>query len=206
MGFIINKLSKIYIAPCDWALGDNEMKMRICFGTTFIVLLLLLVPGINAVEIQTIEKASALSYYSYEEIKNMDAEDLVVFINELSKIFPGVFEKIQQMLQEIETTPVSSMMEKELVTATFSEDLTSHPINNNQTFLEKIFWKIFTYRVFRLYISTCIYLFYQSKLTLLRTMTWAIKLFRLVKIGILLGIVDPSSQDSPEPTASYDMM
>ncbi len=75
--------------------------------------------------------------------------------------------------------------------------------DDNQTFLEKIFWKIFNYRLFRVYLSALLFVYFQSKFTLMRTMTWGIRLLRWVKVGILLGFIDPSQQSPQTPTIDF---
>ncbi len=83
------------------------------------------------------------------------------------------------------------------------EDLT-FPTDSNQSFVEKAWFRIFNYRGFRLYLSLCLFVYFQSKLTLMRSLTWGMKLLRWVKVGIIFGIIDPSSEEPPEtPTISF---
>jgi len=179
------------------------MKRRILVGSIVAIFLMVLVPVTNAIQIQTAEKEWSTSYISYETIKNMDADELVVFIQNLAKDYPQLYEEFQRSVDEMENTPVSSMVTKQLSDIPITKNQGPQPKSDNQTFIEKIFWKIFNYRVFRLYISTCLFLFFQSKFTLMRTMTWGIKLLRWVKIGILLGFIDPSQQQ-PQPDVVFE--
>jgi hypothetical protein len=170
------------------------MMRRIIAGSIVAIFMMVLVPVTNAVQIQTVEKELSTSYISYETIKNMNADELIVFIQNLAKDYPQLYEDFQHCVDRMENTPVSSMVTKQLSDIPITKNQGPQPKSDNQTFIEKIFWKIFNYRVFRLYISTCLFLFFQSKFTLMRTTTWAIKLLRLIKIGILLGFIDPSQQ------------
>lgn len=165
---------------------------------------MVLVPVTNAIQIQTVEKERSISYISYEKIKNMDADELIIFIQNLAKDYPQLYEDFQRCVDEMENTPVSSMVTKQLSDIPITKNQGPQPKSDNQTFIEKIFWKIFNYRVFRLYISTCLFLYFQSKFTLMRTMTWGIKLLRLVKIGILLGFIDPSQQQPQTPDIVFE--
>jgi len=180
------------------------MKRRIIVGSIVAIFLMVLVPVTNAIQIQTAEKELSTSYISYETIKNMDADELIVFIQNLAKDYPQLYEDFQRCVDEMENTPVSSMVTKQLSDIPITKNQGPQPKSDNQTFIEKIFWKIFNYRVFRLYISTCLFLYFQSKFTLMRTMTWGIKLLRLVKIGILLGFIDPSQQQPQTPDIVFE--
>lgn len=180
------------------------MKRRIIIGSIIAIFLMVLVPVTNAIQIQTVEKERSISYISYEKIKNMDADELIIFIQNLAKDYPQLYEDFQRCVDEMENTPVSSMVTKQLSDIPITKNQGPQPKSDNQTFIEKIFWKIFNYRVFRLYISTCLFLYFQSKFTLMRTMTWGIKLLRLVKIGILLGFIDPSQQQPQTPDIVFE--
>jgi hypothetical protein len=179
-----------------------NMKRRIIIGSILIIFLLSLVPATNAIQIQTIKKESSTLFFSFDTMKNMDSAALVVFIRTLAKDYPELFNVFQQKVKEIEETPSSTVMEQ-LGMISHHSSQGPQPAADNQTFLEKIYWKIFNYRVFRLYISTCIFLYHPSKLTLMRTMTWGIKLLRLVKIGIILGFINPTPQQPQPPTIVF---
>jgi len=180
------------------------MMGRIIVGSIIAIFLMVLVPVTNAIQIQTVEKEWSTLYISYDEIKNMDADELIVFIDDLAKAYPQLNEEFQRCVDEMENTPVSSMVTKQLSDMPITKNQGPQPKSDNRTFIEKIFWKMFYYRVFRLYISTCLFLFFQSKFTLIRTMTWAIRLLRLVKIGILLGFIDPSQQEPKTPDVVFE--
>ncbi len=179
------------------------MKRRIILGSIVAVFLIALVPATNAIQIQTIEQELLITLISYEQFKNMDAEELVSFIQILATDYPELSMKFQSAVDDIESTPVSLMEAKHQ--STFLNDKNQGPqkLDDNQTFLEKIFWKIFNYRLFRVYLSALLFVYFQSKFTLMRTMTWGIRLLRLVKIGILLGFIDPSQQSPQTPTIEF---
>jgi hypothetical protein len=180
------------------------MKRRIIVGSIIAIFLMVLVPVTNAIQIQTVEKDLSTSYISYETIKNMDADELIIFIHNLAKDYPQLYEEFQRCVDEMENTPVSSMVTKRLSDTPIAKNQEPQPKSDNQTFIEKIFWKIFNYRTFRLFISTCLFLYFQSKFTLMRTMTWGIKLLRWVKIGILMGFIDPSQQEPTTPDIVFE--
>ena len=179
------------------------MKGRIIVGSIVAIFLMVLVPVTNAVQIQTVEKELSTSYISYETIKNMDADELVVFIQNLAKDYPQLYEEFQYCVGEMENAPVSSMVTKQLSDISITKNQGPQPKSDNQTFIEKIFWKIYNYRVFRLLVSTLLFIYFQSKFTLWRTMTWGIRLLRWTKLGILLGFIDPSQQPQ-SPTISFE--
>ncbi len=179
------------------------MKRRIILGSIVAVLLIALVPATNAIQIQTIEQELSITLISYEQFKNMDAEELVSFIQILATDYPELSMKFQSVVDDIESTPVSSMDANH--ESTFLNDKNQGPqkLDDNQTFLEKIFWKIFNYRLFRVYLSALLFVYFQSKFTLMRTMTWGIRLLRWVKVGILLGFIDPSQQPPQTPDIGF---
>jgi hypothetical protein len=178
------------------------MKGRIFLGSMLAVFLLVLVPATNAIQIQTIKTESSASFFSYDEIKNMDSAALVVFIRTLAKDYPEIFNEFQQKVKEIDETPSSAVTEQLWMISHCSAQ-GQQPAADNQTILEKIYWKIFNYRAFRLFISACLFLYFQSKLTLMRTSTWAIRLLRWVKVGIILGYINPNSPQPQPPTIMF---
>jgi hypothetical protein len=133
----------------------------------------------------------------------MDAEEIIVFIHTLSQDYPEISEKFDSYLNTMENTPIPSILTKKLSDRFIKENQGQQPTADNQTFLEKIFWKIFNYRVFRVYLSALLFVYFQSKFTLWRTMTWGIRLLRWVKIGILLGIIDTDNQPPQTPVIGF---
>jgi len=180
------------------------MKGRIFFGSLLAVILLVLVPATNAIQIQTSKRQIVTSFFSYDMIKNMDAASLTVFMSILVKNFPELSKELQQKIKETQAAPISSIDTKELLIVSHHSYLSYQQMSDNQTLLEKIYWKIFNYRVFRLYLSTALFIYFQSKLTLMRTITWGIKLLRWVKIGILLGYITPTSNPPQQPIIVFE--
>ncbi len=179
------------------------MKRRIVLGSIIAVFLIAFVPLTNAIQIQTIERKATEPCLSFEAIKNMDAEEIVVFINTLSQDYPEIAKKFNSLVNTMENTPVSSTFTQKVTDRSAAKNQEPQPKDDNQTFLEKIFWKIFNYRVFRVYLSALLFVYFQSKFTLWRTMTWGIRLLRWVKIGILLGIIDPSNRPPQTPVIGF---
>lgn len=179
------------------------MKRRIVIGSIIAVFLIALMPFIHAIQIQTIEQKSIESYPSYKVIKNLNAEEIVVFIQSLSQHYPEISKKFNTIINNIENTPVPSIVQQKFIQSSLPKNQGSQPKNDNQTLLEKIFWKIFNYRVFRVYLSALLFVYFQSKFTLWRTMTWGIRVLRWVKIGILLGIIDPNNRPPQAPVIGF---
>ena len=179
------------------------MKRRIILGSIVAVFLIALVPATNAIQIQTMKKEFSTTPFSFEMLKTMDSEELVAFIQILANDYPQLSKEFQNAVKEIENTPVSSVGADNERNYLNEKNQAPRQSDDNQTFLEKIFWKIFNYRVFRVYLSALLFLYFQSKFTLMRTMTWGIRLLRWVKVGILLGFIDPSQRPPQTPDIGF---
>jgi hypothetical protein len=179
------------------------MKRRIILGSILAVFLIALVPATNAMQIQSMRQESARALISYEQLKNMDAEELVGFIQILATDYPQLSVEFQRFVEKIENTPITSIDAKLQRNVLAEKSQGSRQNDSNQTLLEKIFWKILNYRVFRVYLSALLFVFFQSKFTLMRTMTWGIRLLRWVKVGILLGYIDPAQQPPQTPVIDF---
>ncbi len=140
-----------------------------------VVLLFLIMPYTSAVEgsIQTNSIKNDLN-----ELLSMDFQELSRYIEDLFEDEPALISNIIEQAED-----------EDLI-----EDDIDELLDSNETFLEKIWLRVFNYRAFRLYISICLYGWFKSKLTLMRTMTWGIKTLRWIKVGIILGIIDPTPQ------------
>ncbi len=176
------------------------MKRRIILGSIMAVFLVALVPATNAIEFHSVDRESTRALISYEQIKDMDTEALVAFILILSNDYPGLSEKFQNAVKDIENTPLDANHQRSILNEKNQEP---RQRDDNQTILEKIFWKIYNYRVFRLLISLLLFIKFQSKFTLMRTTTWGIRLLRWMKIGILLGFIDPSEKPPQTPDIGF---
>ncbi|MBN1859941.1 MAG: hypothetical protein JW840_00615 [Candidatus Thermoplasmatota archaeon] len=178
------------------------MMRRNCIGSIIAVVLIMLIPAAHAVEFQTVKRDLSPSYVSYEMLHSMTSEELVIFIKNLAKDYPELSENFERIVKNIEHTMDLSK------TSPFVQDILdgknqgTQPRADNQTFLEKMYWRVFNYRVLRLLISTLLFITFQSKFTLWRTMTWGIRVLRWTKIGILLGFIDPSQQ-TQTPTVQF---
>jgi hypothetical protein len=179
------------------------MKGKIILGSILAVFLIALVPATNAIQIQTVERDMSNTFVSYEQIKNMDAEELIAFIQILVNDYPELSEKFQSAVEDFENTPISPMEPNHQSNRFIEKNQGPRQRDDNQTLLEKIFWKIYNYRVFRLLVSLILFIKFQSKFTLMRTMTWGIRLLRWVKVGILLGYIDPSQQPPQTPDIGF---
>jgi len=179
------------------------MKRRIFIGSMIAVFLIIFVPATNAIQVQTVTREVSTALISYEMFKNMDTAELIAFIQSLAKDYPQLFNEFQHAVEEIENTPVSSIEIEHGSKLLVDKNQGPQQQNDNQTFLEKIFWKIFNYRLLRAYISTALFIYFHSKFTLMRTMTWAIRLLRWIKVGILLGFIDPSQQLPQTPVIDF---
>jgi hypothetical protein len=179
------------------------MKRRIIIGSIIAVFLIALVPATNAVQIHTMERELSRTLISYDLLKNMDAEELVAFIQNLASDYPQLSEEFQSAVEKIENTPASSLDATHQSNFLVEKNQGPRQRDDNQTFLEKIFWKILNYRLFRVYLSALLFVYFQSKFTLMRTMTWGIRLLRWIKVGILLGFIDPTQQPPQTPDIGF---
>lgn len=177
------------------------MKRRIIIGGVIAVFLIALMPFTHAIQIQTMERE--VTFPSYEVIKNLNAQEIVFFVQSLSQHYPEMSKKFNAIIDNIENTSNPSILKQKFTHYPLPKNQGPQPKDDNQTLLEKIFWKIFNYRVFRVYLSALLFVFFQSKFTLWRTMTWGIRLLRWVKIGILLGIIDPNNQPPQTPVIGF---
>ncbi len=77
--------------------------------------------------------------------------------------------------------------------------------SSNHTLLMKLWTFVLYYRVGRLYASLLFYSQFQSKIMLWRVMTWGIRVLTWVKVGILLGFVEPQvPPTTPEVVFTQD--
>jgi len=179
------------------------MKKGILAGSVFAVFIILFVPVTTATQIQTVKKDFSMTVYSFEKFKTTDAAELIVFIQDLAKDYPQLLHEFQRAVEEITTASFSSNAHTDRSAILAKNDQGRQQQDDNQTVLEKIFWKIFNYRLFRVYLSALLFVYFQSKFTLLRTMTWGIRLLRWIKLGILLGFIDPSQQPPQTPDIGF---
>ena len=176
------------------------MKRRIFIGSIFVVFFIALVPVTNAIQIKTVHDRVTQNIMSFQQFKNMDTQELIVFLQILAHDYPEILKTFIQTANEIQHRSDS---ENHQSSSVIEKKQGPQQNDDNQTFLETIFWKIFNYRLFRVYLSALLFVYFQSKFTLYRTMTWGIRLLRWIKIGILLGFVDPSQQPPQTPGVGF---
>ena len=169
-------------------IGDLNMRKRLLFGSMLVIICMLLLPSTSALQTDD-EFEDKIDLECIKNIQSLDYEQLSEFFIDLSEDYPLIQEEITEQIEEIDNQDI--------------KDLTNLA-DSNQSFIEKAWFSIFKYRGFRLYLSLCLFAYFQSKLTLMRSLTWGIKLLRWVKVGIILGIVDPTPEEPPEtPSISF---
>ncbi len=174
------------------------MKGKIVLGSIIAVLIIALVPATTAIEFQTMEPTE--TQITYQSLRQMNPQELLALLQSLTCDYPEVSQYLHTAVQDLENTPLTV----DQTTHTILEKNQGPQKNaENQTLLEKIFWKIYNYRVLRLLISLLLFIKFQSKLTLLRTTTWGIRLLRWVKLGILLGYIDPTEKPTQTPDIGF---
>ncbi len=176
------------------------MKGKIVLGSILAVLLITLVPATNAIQIKTMEQDLSKNLITYDQLKNMDAQEITAYIQMLCNDYPALSAQFQHAVEDLDITTGDTHQQGSVV---IGKNQGRPQPDGNQTLLEKIFWKIYNYRVIRLLISLILFLKIQSKFTLLRTTTWGIRLLRWVKLGILLGYIDPSGWTTQTPSISF---
>lgn len=169
------------------------MNKKIIVGSIFVVFMLILLPTNSAVEVKNnINKDMTIK--EIKELQNMDIKEFINFLVKLIEEYPELQNHISNEIEELE--------DKEIDKINFEEE------DSNQTLLEKIWLKVFNYRLFRLYVIFWITVYTQSKITLIRTIHWAMKVLRWIKIGLILNIIElPDNQppETPEITFAMDL-
>jgi len=146
--------------------------------------MLMLLPSTTAIQEKTgLNGITKLT--DFKDMQNMNIGELIDFIMELVEGNPEIQD---ELIRQVEAIEDEDILQKEL------DELA----DSNQSLLEKIWFRVFTYRLFRLFISFGILISSQLKITLLRTTHWATKLLRWISVGIILGIVDLSDYEPPE--------
>jgi len=168
------------------------MNKKIISVSVLVVFMLMLLPSTTAIQ----EKKGLngiTNLTDFKEIQNMNLDELIDFIMELAEGNPEIQDEIIRQVEEIEDEDI---LQKELDTLA----------DDNQSFIEKIWFRVFNYRLIRLFISFGLLLNSQSQIALLRTTHWTTKLLRWIQVGIILGIVDIPDYEPPEtPDISFEM-
>jgi hypothetical protein len=165
------------------------MKKKMIGGCILIVSMLMLLPSTTAVQLNTgLEKMTWLT--GFEEFRTMDMDELTDFIM-------GLIQENSEMQDDF-LRIIEEMQGEDLL----REDIT----NSNQSIIEKIWGQVLNYRLFRLYVCFMLSVYLQSKITIVRTISWAIRVLRWTNIGIILGIVDLTPDGPSEtPTIIFSM-
>ena len=167
----------------------EKMKKKMIVGSIFVVFMLMLLPSTTAVQLNTgLNRISKLP--DFKDIQNMNMGELTDFIMKLTEGNLKIQDEIIRQVEEIEDEDI----------------LLEELADSNQSLIEKIWIGIFNYRLFRLYVSLWISVYHQSKITIMRTIHWAMKLLRWIEVGIILDIVD-INPDGPQetPHISFDI-
>jgi hypothetical protein len=176
------------------------MNGKIVVGSFLIIVFIALVPATNAIEFQIGNNDASHTLISYQFLRQMDTRKLVTYIQNLAQNYPEIETQFLKVVHDIQNTTEKT---DQRLNGVNEKNQGPRPGDTNQTLLEKIFWKIYNYRILRLLISLVLFLKFQSKFTLLRSTTWAIRVLRWVKIGILLGYIDPSQQQNQTPNIGF---
>jgi hypothetical protein len=165
------------------------MKKKMIVGCIFIVFMLMLLPSTTAVQLNTgLERMTWFS--DYKEFQNMNIDELTDFIM-------GLIQE-NSVMQDDFLRQIEEMQDEDML----QEKIT----NSNQSFIQKIWGQVLNYRLFRLYVSFMISVYLQLKITIVRTISWAIRVLRWINIGIILGIVDFTPDGPSEtPTIMFSM-
>ena len=167
------------------------MNKKIFIGSIIVVFMLMFLPITSSIQTnQEINENFQLK--DFKDLQNMDLDYLTDFLIDIILENPEISDDIINQKEEFE---------KDYILNNDIED-----DDSNQTFLEKIWLRVFNYRLFRLYLIFWITIYFQSKITLLRTIHWSMKVLRWVKIGIILGVINlPDYEPSETPEISFEM-
>jgi len=164
------------------------MKKKLFIGSFFLIGMLMLLPSVNAIQSNAIVNKD-IDYVSFDQIKNMDNDELLIFILEITKDKPDIQEEILNQIEEME-----------------DKEKFVKPLNSNQSIFQRLWQIIYNYRILRFTLSAILCITMPNKITMLRTLTWSMKIIRWMKIGVLLGFIDPEFWKPPEtPEIGFEM-
>lgn len=167
------------------------MKKKIILSSILIVLMLIILPSTASIQ-QSPGLQEEPKQTSFEEIKNMEIEELIDLMVEITKDYPQIHEEISKQLEQLDQETNNEIEIKQT--------------DSNVSTLQKIWDLVFRYRMFRFSWSLFVYVSFPSKITMWRALTWSIKILKWVKIGVLLGFVDPAFWKQPiVPQISFEM-
>jgi len=167
------------------------MKKKIILGSIVTIIMLIMLPSTTSIQLNPkLQEASKQT--SFEEIKNMDIDEIIDLMFEITKDYPQIQEEISKQIEELNKKTNNEIVIKQA--------------DSNVSTLQKIWELVFRYRMFRFTWSLFIYVSFPTKITMWRTLTWSIKVIKWIKIGVLLGFVDPAFWKQPIiPQISFEM-
>lgn len=151
------------------------MKKKIILGSIILVFMLLTLPVTTAVQINS-GLIDIKQKNNFKEITNMDINEVIDFLIKTTEDYPQIQEEIIKQIEELEET---------------NNEITIKRAESNQSIIQKIWQLVLRYRFFRFSFSLFLYISFPSKITMWRTLTWSVKIINWIKIGIILGTVDP---------------
>ena len=161
------------------------MKKKIILSSILITIMLIILPSTTSIKPSS-DFQDATIQTSFSEIKNMEIDQLLDLMIEITEDYPQIQEEISKQIEEL--------------------NIEIKQANSNESILEKIWGMIFQYRMFRFSWSLFVYVTIPTKITMWRTLSWSIKLIKWVKIGVLLGYVDPAFWKQPIiPQIAFEM-
>lgn len=161
------------------------MKKKIILSSILITVMLIILPSTSSIKPNSELKDTPIQI-SFSEIKNMEIDELLDLMIEITEDYPQIQEEISKQIEEL--------------------NIEIKQANSNESILEKIWGMIFQYRMFRCSWCLLVYVTIPTKITMWRTLSWSIKLIKWVKIGVLLGYVDPAFWKQPIiPQISFEM-
>lgn len=166
------------------------MNKKILASSILIVLMLIILPTTTAIHQKT-GSYQITQLPEFKDIQQMNINEIIEYTLKLADGKPEIQAEINRQIKDLENDEILQQNLEEIA-------------DNNQTLIQKIWNQVINYRFFRLYISFWITLYTQSKISLLRTINWAIKTLKWIQVGLILGVIDIPDYTPPEtPTITF---
>ncbi len=167
------------------------MKKKIILSSILIVLMLIILPSTTSIQLSS-GLQEAPKHTSFAEIKNMEIDELLDLMVEITEDYPQIYEEISKQIEKLDREANNEIEIKQA--------------DSNVSIFQKIWELVFKYRMFRFSWSLLVYVSFPNKITMWRAITWSIKILKWVKIGVLLGFIDPAFwKQPPVPQISFEM-
>ncbi len=167
------------------------MKKKIILSSILIVIMLIILPSTASIQ-PSPGLQEAPKQTSFEEIKNMEIDELLDLMVEITEDYPQIYEEISKQLEQLDQET--------------NNEIEIQQPDSNVSVLQKIWELVLKYRWFRFTFSLALYFSFPNKITMWRAISWSIKVLKWVKIGILLGFIDPAFWKQPiMPQISFEM-